>query len=640
VTPRAARTTIALALAAATIALYAQTVHNGFVEYDDGPFVRDNPFVREGLSAISLRWALTAHLTFDGWPYLDYWQPVTVLSRLVDAELFGLDARGPHAVNVLFQALNAALLFLVLESLTRAAGDGPAVGRSAFVAALWTLHPLRVESVAWITERKDMLSGLFWLATLAAYHRYVRRPGGGRLALVAGSFSLAVMSKPMAVTLPFVLLLLDYWPLKRVGWQNGWRGAGRLVVEKLPLLAITAAVTAIGIRAQARAGTLNTLGAEPLSERIAGAIVDYARYAWRLAWPYPMALPRPDSPAWGAGTVAACAAVLAAVTLVAAAQAKRRPFLLVGWLWFVGVLVPISGIVQPGKIPLTDRYTYLPHIGLLVALAWGLHSVLPAMLRVPRVLVPAAAAVLVASATASAAQLRHWTDSVTLFRHAVDAIADNYPAHLNLANALTRLGRADEAEEQHRRANALRPAQVHYLRGNALTTRGRLDEALAEFTEAVRLDPDLVDARNNRGVLLARQGRNAEARHEYQEALVHRPRHADALYNLARLDASEGRADAALAGLDAALNANPSLAGAFSLRGNLRAAAGRLTEAEADFRAVVRLSPASPDAHNNLGRALALQGKTTAARAAYEAALRLDPGHVLARANLAELGAR
>ena len=637
---RSTRTTIALALAVASIALYARTVGHGFLDYDDGPFVRDNPFVREGLSAASVRWALTAHLTFDAFPHLDYWQPLTVLSRMADVEVFGLDPRGHHAVNVLLQALNAALLFLVLESLTRSAGDGPTVGRSALVAALWALHPLRVESVAWITERKDLLYGLFWLVTLAAYHAYVRRPGAGRLAVVTGTFALALMSKPMAVTLPFALLLLDYWPLKRVGWENGWRGIRGLVVEKLPLFALTGAVSGLGILTQARAGTLNTLADEPLSVRLAGAAVDYVRYAWKLAWPYPMALPQPFSPAWGAGTVAACVAVLAAVTLVAAAQARRRPFLLVGWLWFVGVLTPVSGIVQPGKFPLTDRFTYVAHIGLLVAVAWGLHSVLPATLRVPRVVLPAAAGVLLAAAAASAAQLRHWTDSVTLFRHAVEVTEGNHQAHLNLATLLSNLGRHAEAEEQFARARAIRPGPVHYQRGNALATEGRLDEALAEFTEALRLDPGLVDARNNRGLVLARQGRNAEARREYQEALRYRPRHADALYNLAQLDASEGRADAALAGLERALEANPALAAAHSLRGRLRAEGGRLAEAEADFRAVVRLRPTSPDAHNNLGRALALQGKAAEARASYGAALRLDPAHALARQNLAELGGR
>jgi tetratricopeptide (TPR) repeat protein len=626
--PRAA---LAVLLAAGSAAVHAGALDHGFVNFDDGHFIQDNPFVREGFTARSVRWAFTAHLTFDAWPYLDYWQPVTVLSRLLDVELFGMNPRGHHATNLLLHALNTALLFLVLESMTGA------YWRSAFVAALWGIHPLRVESVAWITERKDMLAGLFWMLTLAAYHRYVKRPGVLRQAMVVAVFALGLMAKPFLITLPFVLVLLDYWPLRRIPAEDGRRGLPRLVVEKLPLFAMSVAATVIGIHTQARVGILTSLASEPLSSRISGAVVDYARYAYKLVWPFPMALPQPYSPEWPLGVVLACATVLALVTLAVCLQARRLPFLPVGWFWFLGVLVPVIGLVQPGKIPLTDRYTYLPHIGLLIMVAWGVPEVLPAPLRRARWMAPGAAAALLACAAASVVQARHWKDSVTLFEHAVRVTPDNLVAHYNLANALAAQGRTAEALAHYERAKAIRPAPAFNTTGSLLAAQGRVGEAIAHYREALRLDPRYADAYNNLGVLLARQGKTAEARLQYQEALRYRPRHADALYNLGRLEAGAGGLDRALAHFGAALEANPGLDGAYYSRANILAAAGRFPEAEADFRSALRLRPGNADAHNNLGRLLALSGRPAEAMAEYDAALRLAPDHALARANRAEL---
>lgn len=633
---RRARLALAVLIAVGTMAVFSPTLGQGFVHIDDVHFVDQNPFVREGFSARALRWAATAHLTFDAWPYLDYWQPVTVLSRLLDVEMFGMNPLGHHAVNVLLHGLNAALLFLVLEAMTRGVSGGAgAIWRCAFVAALWAVHPLRVESVAWVTERKDMLAGLFWMSTLAAYHRYVRQPRLARLALVLVPFALGLMSKPFLITLPFVLLLLDYWPLGRIGPANGWRGAPRLLAEKAPLFMLTAASVAIGIRAQARAGTLHSLATEPLSSRVAGAVVDYARYARKLVWPYPMALPQPYSPHWPASVVIGSGILVVAMTVFVCVQARRRPYLPVGWLWFLGVLVPVIGLVQPGPIPLTDRYTFLPHIGLILMITWGAAEALPAPLPSARRL--AAAVALLAAALTSIAQMRHWKDSTTLLQHAVDVTADNHVAHFNLAQALTAQGRGAEAAVHYDRAAAIRPGPAHNRLGSLLAREGRLEEAVAQYREAVKVEPRLSEARNNLGVLLARMGKGAEAREQYQEALRYRPRYADASFNLARLEAAEGRVDVALAHLASALDANPDLYAASYLRGNLLAAAGRFAEAEADFRTAVRVDPKSPDAHNNLGRSLALQGRTAEAMAEYDAALALAPDHPLARENRAEL---
>jgi tetratricopeptide (TPR) repeat protein len=453
--------------------------------------------------------------------------------------------------------------------------------------------------------------------------------------MVAGVLALGLMAKPFLITLPFVLVLLDYWPLGRL---HDGRSLVRLVGEKAVLFAMAIGATAIGIHTQVRTGHLFSLAAEPLSGRIAGALVDYVRYLVRLAWPYPMALPHPYAPDWPAAVVVGCAAILVALTLGAVAQAARRPFLIVGWLWFLGVLVPVIGFVQPGKIPLTDRYTYLAHIGLVIAATWSLPG--PERLRVPRWLVPAAAgAVLLACAAASVAQAGYWKDSVTLFAHAVEVTRDNYVAEYNLAHALEAQGRAPEALDHYERGRALRPAPAENTLGSRLAQQGRVDEAVAHFREAVRLEPRYPDPHNNLGVLLARQGKPAEARREYEAALHYRPRYADALANLARLEAAEGRPAEALALLAAALEANPDLDGAYYSRANILAAAGRFPEAEADYRAALRLRPANADAHNNLGRVLALQGRAAEALAEYDAALRESPDHALALANRAELAA-
>jgi protein O-mannosyl-transferase len=644
VRPRLSRAALAFLLAAGTAAVHAGSLGHDFVNFDDALFVQGNPFVQEGFTARSVRWAFTAHLTFDAQPYLDYWQPVTVLSRLLDVELFGMDPRGHHAINILLHALNAALLFLVLESTTLYANgrEGTACGRwpSAFAAALWAVHPLRVESVAWVTERKDMLAGLFWILTLAAYHRYVRRPGLLRQATVVAVFALGLMSKPFLITLPFVLLLLDYWPLRRIGAEEGWRGLPRLIAEKLPLFAMSVAATVIGIRTQARIGVLTPLEAEPLWGRIAGAAVDYVRYLFKLVWPFPMALPQPYSPEWSPGVVLASVALLTVVTLAVCVYAPRYRFLPVGWFWFVGVLVPVIGIVQPGKIPLTDRYTYLPHLGLIILVAWGIPAALPAFRQRARWMASAAACVLMACAAASVAQTRHWKDSLTLFGHAVSVTTDNGVAHANLAHVLAGEGRTAEAFVHSERAKAIRPAPAANTTGSLLAAQGRLDEAMIQYREAVRLDPRYSDAYNNLGVLLARQGRSQEARLQYEQALRYRPRHADALYNLGRLEATEGRLDEALARLASAVEANPRLHGAYYTRANLLAAAGRFPEAEADYRSALRLRPTSADTHNNLGRLLAMQGRAAEALVEYDAALRLDPDHALAQANRAELVGR
>jgi Flp pilus assembly protein TadD len=627
------RAAIAAVLGLAAAGVHLGALGCGFIAYDDDAYVYQNPHLRDGFAADSVRWAFTAHLTHDALPHLDYWQPLTVLSRLLDVELFGLDPRGHHATNLLLHGLNASLLFLVLEAMTGAGW------RSAFVAAVFAMHPLRVESVVWVTERKDVLSGLFWMLTLAAYLRYVRRPRRPEYAALLAVFVLGLMAKPVLVTLPFVLLLLDCWPLRRLSLEDG-RSFARPIVEKLPLFLLAFASVAITVFSQARASILVTLGTQPFAVRAGNAVVDYVRYAAKLAWPPPMALPQPyPLEPWPPWMVAACAAALLLVSAAALRRIRPQPYLAVGWLWFVGTLMPVIGLVQSGAQPMADRFTYIPHIGLAIAVTWGLADAFARWPARAAWVAAAAVVVLAAFAATTVAQTRHWRDSASLFRHGVEATANNYAAHFNLGNALAGQGRHAEASAHYRETIAIKPdhARAHNNLANLIVAQGRTDEAIRHYEEALRLVPAYVDAHNNLGLLLFGRNENSEARRHYLEALRSRPRHVGALHNLGRLEAREARVPEALEVLAAAIDADPAFAPAYATRGTVLARAGRLGEAEADFRSALRLRPSDAESRNNLGRALALQGRADEAMIEYEAAAGIAPEHPLVHVNIGRL---
>jgi hypothetical protein len=430
------------ALALLTLAVWLPALRNGFVNLDDGFYVYGNPHVRPGITRAGLAWALTANVASN-------WHPLTLLSHMLDCRLFGLEPAGHHATSLLLHLANTLLLFAVLRGMT-----GAPV-RSALVAALFAVHPLHVESVAWIAERKDVLSALFWILAMGAWARYARLPSPGRYLLVALLMALGLAAKPMVVTLPFALLLLDVWPLARR--HLGWR---RLAAEKLPLLALSAAAGLVTLRYQQ--GSLAPPGSVPWSLRAANALVSSTDYLGKLLLPRNLAVfyPLPLAiPAWKA---AAAALLLLLLTALAAWRARREPWLLIGWLWFLGTLVPVIGLVQVGRQAMADRYTYLPSIGLFLAIVWGAAGL--AGKRRP-LLATAAAAVLLALAAVTRAQIGFWADSVILYRHALAVTSDNYLAHLGLAKALT--GRKDwaGAAEQYQAVLALRPHMIEARAG-------------------------------------------------------------------------------------------------------------------------------------------------------------------------------
>ena len=493
-------------VAAVALAPFLQVAGHAFLHYDDDVYVTENPVVRDGLSWAGVRWAFTT-------VHAANWHPLTWLSHMLDVQLFGLTPGAHHLVNVALHAANAVLLWLVLSRLTGRAG------RSALVAVLFAVHPLHVESVAWVAERKDVLSTLCGLAALGAYLHHVRRPGPGRLAIVALFHAASLMAKPMWVTAPFLLLLLDVWPLRRIeGLELGGAAsepgpprlpAWRILAEKVPLLVLSAASSAITVVAQHRGGALETLAGVGLSTRLGNALVAYVRYLGMAVWPSGLAAFYPLQPAGPTSwKVLGAAAVIAVVTAWAVAVRKRAPWVLVGWCWYLGTLVPVIGVVQVGAQALADRYTYLPLVGILIAAVWEAHR-LGRRLRVPEPALAAAAAVLVAVLVfATARQAAVWRDQEALFRHAIAVTGDNGYAELGLSQDLARAGRDREALAHAYRAVQLDPGwpKAHQHLGFVAYRLGLVDLAIFALQQAIALEPGYAEAHQNLAIVYGSKG--------------------------------------------------------------------------------------------------------------------------------------
>jgi len=537
---RPSNTIVALVLVAGTLAVYAPVVQFGFLEYDDFQYVAANPHVAAGLTVDGARWALTSF-------YASNWHPLTWLSHMLDVQLFGMSPGAHHAVNVLFHIAAAIVL---LRALARATGN---VGASALVAMLFAWHPLHVESVAWIAERKDVLSGFFWMLAIDAYLRFGGDPARRRDFVLAGLwFALGLAAKPMVVTLPLVLLLLDFWPLGRLPTA---RAATERVREKLPFLALSIAGGLATIQAQSAGGALPPLEAVPIGDRLSNAAVSSVLYLARAVWPAGLALFYPRTPvplAQAAGALA----LLATITVAAVRTAGSRPWLAVGWLWYLVTLAPVIGVVQVGDQAMADRYTYIPLVGVFLIAAWGLPD-LAAILRLPRAVASVGVAVaLVALLVVTRRQVSFWRTSDTLFARALAVTRDNYVAHFNLATAA-----AD---------------------------RGAVDEAIEHLREVVRIAPRLATARFDLGVLLARRGDAAAAASELEAALRLRPS-AAAHLSLADVLAGEGKIDDAIPHYAEAARLAPRAANVEARWAAALAAAGRHDEAITHSRAARRL---------------------------------------------------
>jgi tetratricopeptide (TPR) repeat protein len=645
---------ICLALLAASFAVYAPVRHFDFVNFDDPEYVRDNPHVRAGLTSGSLAWAFTSTESAN-------WFPVTRLSHILDAQFFGMRAGPQHLSSVLFHALAALVLFAFLSRATRAPWP------SALVALLFAVHPSHVESVAWVAERKDVLCALFWFLALWAYVRYAERPGAGRYLLVLLPFCLGLMSKPMIVTLPLVLLLLDVWPLGR-------RPALR---EKVPFFALAFAAAVATYLVQRGSGAVEALAAFPFGLRVENALVSYVVYAAKMFWPTRLAVfyPYPTRiPLWQAGLAAVA---LAGISILVLRSVRSRPYLAAGWLWYLVTLAPVIGVVQVGAQARADRYLYVPMVGLAIMLAWGAADWLRRAPRLrPAVAVVAAAACLLSAALATA-QVQHWRNSQALFEHALAITDGNYLAHHNLGVALAEMpgqlpeaiahyraalaiqpdsarahtdlgsalaklpGRLPEAIAEYRAALRISPGSAipHNNLGNALASvPGRLPEAIAEFQAALGIDPEYAEAHNNLGFALGQTpGRLPEAMREYREALRLRPDYPEAHANLAAALAESAESlPEAVAEYQAALRGQPGVAELhYGLALTLSKMEGRAPDAIAHFEEALRIRPDYAEAHNNLGVVLTqFPNRIAEAIGHFEAALRIDPNYADAHYNL------
>jgi tetratricopeptide (TPR) repeat protein len=600
---------VAIALVATSLYVWMGVAGNGFISFDDHLYVCANPHVRSGLTFDGMLWAFRAfHAT--------NWHPMTWLSHMLDCELFGLNPAGHHLISLFFHIANALLLLLLLQKATGR------IWESAAVAFLFALHPLRVESVAWISERKDVLSGFFAMLTMLAYVEYVRQHSQNRYVLTLFCFATGLMAKPMLVSLPFVLLLLDFWPLQRIrDVQIAGRVSkpffpsssgdpdytfGRLVIEKIPFFLLSAASSVITFQAQHQGGALSTFEVVPLRLRVVNALVSYWEYLGKIIFPsdlvafYPYQLDRLFL--WQG---LAATAFLAAVSLLVVFQARRRPFLFTGWFWFLVMLVPVIGIVQAGAQSMADRYTYLPSIGILIGIVWTIPS-LPGRVFHNRFLLAAGfttAVILLSHATRY--QIGLWKNTETLFGHAASVTKGNYLAH--------------------------------YLLGGTMEAKNELDAAQSEYEKALAIWPHYHEAHRHLGMVLTKKGLHSEAMSHYEEALRINPTDASSHLTYADVLVEQGDLDGAAFHYLEAIRIDSDLVEAHNGLGVVTARMQKMDDAVLHLRRAIELCPQCAEPHNNLGRLLTIQGDIEKAAIELLLAIELSPDFAEAHNNLALL---
>jgi Flp pilus assembly protein TadD len=612
---------IAALLVVLTYAAYHGVLGCGFISYDDDKYVSDNHSLKAGLPFAGIKYAFT---TFD----LANWHPLTWLSYMVDKGLYGLNPHGFHLTNLLFHLANVLLLLLVLIRMTSRLGSTQAsrlgstqasrlgstqasrlgstqtgsLWKSAFVAALFALHPLHVESVAWIAERKDVLSTFFWLLTMWAYVLYSEKPNIKRYVPVIVLFALGLMAKPMLVTLPFVLLLMDYWPLGRLRLRNAKKQDANyesLIVEKVPLLVISLGSSIITFIAQNQGKAMSGLDRVPLNHRLGNVLVSYACYLFKTVWPaklavfYPLVKP-------SAGQVLGATLLLFALSYLIIRA--KRPYLTVGWLWYVGTMIPVIGLVQVGAQSMADRYTYVPLIGIFIILAWGIPEVLG---KRPIALSAGAGIIVLALAILTWNQVRYWRNDVTLFSHALRITKNSFVAYSSLGTALARQGKYQPAVDLLTKAIELRSDQpIYYLSlGNAYFALHKYDEAIDAYSRGLSVDPNMEDARKNMEITLARQrsSRRRGVQPPSKEVVEH--------YEKGGVLYDQGNIDAAVQEFREAIRLYPKFAEAHSNLGLALKEQDKTDEAISEYRKALRLKPDLSEAHNNLAVALYFKGE-------------------------------
>ena len=542
---------LAALLALVTIAVYWPATRCGFVNYDDQDYVTDNLHVQAGLNMEGVKWAFFNAVSAN-------WHPVTMLSHMLDCQLFGLQPWGHHLTSVSLHVINTVLVFLLLRRMTGA------IWRSLMVAAVFGLHPLHVESVAWVAERKDVLSTLFWILTLWAYVKYVESTQirnskskvwyGAALAM----FVFGLMSKAMLVTMPCVLLLLDYWPLKRFKSGRTWL----LIMEKIPFFVLAAVASVVTFVVQQQGGAMTTIESIPLGARIGNVLISYCCYLGKMIWPTNLAVLYPHPGYWPQEQVLLAGVFLCGVSMLLFVMRGQYPFLLMGWLWFCGTLVPVIGLVQVGDQAMADRYTYVPSLGLLILTNWGVFE-LTRRWRYQAIALALAGSVVIALCIAvTRRQLEYWKDSEALFRHTLEVTENNYVAHDSLGMALVKKGQTQEAISQLQEAIRLKPdyAKAYDNLGTTLGSKGQIDEAINQFQEAIRLKPDFASAHFNLGIVLFKKSQTDEAITQFREAIRLKPDDAYARNSLGAALGKKGQIDEAIGQLQEAIRLKPDYA--------------------------------------------------------------------------------
>lgn len=604
------------ALILSTLISYRHVFRNGFV-FDDGFYLVQNPHVQKGITTDSIKWALTTDHGAN-------WHPLTWLSTMLDYQIYGAKQAGHHATNLIFHIANAILLLLALRRMTGS------LWKSAFVAALFALHPLHVESAAWLSERKDVLSAFLMLVTIWAYVKYAERPSVRGYALVAFLFALGLMAKPMLVSLPIVLLLLDYWPLRRK------QTLPRLAWEKSPLFVMSAMSSVVTFMAQKSSGAVIQLDTYPVGLRIANSLVSYAAYIGKTFWPAKLAAyyPYPNA-GIPAATILEALLVIAAISIMVIRLARSRPYLAAGWLWYIITLIPVIGLVQVGGQAMADRYTYIPLIGIFIMAAWGIpdllnrHSHTPALPHSHTITLAATSLALIAVfAVCTSRQVEYWQSDYTLFRRAVAITNGNALALSNYGLALADRGESDQAIRQYKKAILAEPNYVNsYLNlGNAYRQKGRIPEALEQYREALRIKPDFSDASRAIALILAEQGHGDIAVTEYEKAIRENPDDPNAHLTLGILLEKQGRADEALNHFERAIEINPAFDKAYYNAAALLSGRGDADKAARYYEEALRINPNYAEAHAGLGMILGTQGRPDEAADHFGQAIKLKPG--------------
>lgn len=600
----------------AVLAVYGQVRYHSFVDYDNNTYITENRQVQAGLTVESVVWAFTLNKN------LAYWHPLTWISHITDCHFYGLDAGMHGLTNVMIHIANSLLLFSLLGRMT---GE---LWKSAFVAAVFALHPLNVESVAWVAERKNVLSSFFWMLTLLAYTRYAERPGTWRYLCVLLMFILGLLTKPMLITLPFVLLLLDYWPIGRFDPGHSNPGILRLIAEKIPLMMLSAVSVMLSIVSLRHTANVVSTDTVPMTLRIANALLSYINYIEKLILPRNLAAfyPHPhEVPLWksaGAGFLLICLSVL----IIRAS--RRNPCLGVGWLWYLGTFVPAIGLVQAGIWPaMADRWIYIPSVGLLMIIAYGIPELIPAFAYRKKGLVLSAAILFPLLMTATWSQVRYWANNFSFFSRMLEVTSDNFLAHNGMGLALAAQGKLPEAMTHYRESIRIKPDYdlPHNNLGLALMEQGKLQEAVLCFERAIRINPHNIKYLNNLGIALAKQGKTAEALKYFEESLKIDPDHPMTCYNIANIMKSQGKIPEALSYFRKAVSLKPDFESAHYNLATTLAAQENTREAIIHFLKALEITPDDADAHIQLGILLIQKGFVKEAAAHFRKSLEIRP---------------